>query len=208
MAVTGFQDWLASQRGQAPRATLQQGNGPYQGMTRGPAAGGAPQANGSNLGSIMGGGYGATPMGNYGGGVSTGAGAGGGIMQQLGQMLRGSPAQPIPGYTTPGIDQRNPYASATPQAMDGTGWKDGMSPQAFQVANPYYGQTGYYGNLQQVQAQMAGKAQSAGIPQGVLGVGSYTQNPTGQTPWQPDLTPQQKVDQDLASWEANRWNPK
>lgn len=122
--------------------------------------------------------------------------------------LRGAPASPIPGYTTPAADQRNPYASTTPQAMDGTGWKDGMSPQGFQVANPYYGQTGYYGNLQQVQQQMAGGAQSAGIPQGVLGASTYTQNPAGQTPWVPDLTPQQKVDQDLANWEANRWNPK
>jgi len=144
---------------------------------------------------------------------SYGSGIGGvqsiGILSQLGQMLGGQRqgGQSSP-YQMPPPDQRNPYPSTTPQAMDGTGWKNGMSPQAFQVANPYYGQTGYYGNLAQVQAQMAGKAQSSGIPTGVLDPSTYTQNPAGQTPWVPDLTPQQKVDQDLANWEANRWNPK
>lgn len=114
----------------------------------------------------------------------------------------------IPGYTMPAPDQRNQYANVPQAALDGTGWKGGVNPQMFQQQNPYYGQTGYYGDLAQVQAQMAGHAQSAGIPQGVLGASTYTQNPAGQTPWVPDLTPQQKVDQDLASWEANRWNPK
>ena len=141
---------------------------------------------------------------SYGGGQRP---MGGGMTapQQYGATPPRPQSSSIPGYTMPAADQRNPYASTTPQAMDGTGWKDGMSPQAFQVANPYYGQTGYYGNLQQVQAQMAGKAQSSGIPQGVLGASTYTQNPAGQTPWTPDLTPQQKVDQDLASWNATRF---
>lgn len=147
---------------------------------------------------------------------------GGNIMQQLGQQLamrqgvqpgsampaRGAMSGGIPGYQMPAPDQRNQYASIPQAALDGTGWKNGINPQMFQQQNPYYGQTGYYGNLQQVQQQMAGKAQSAGIPQGVLGASTYTQNPAGQTPWTPDLTPQQKVDQDLASWEANRWNTK
>src|SRR5512144_291176 len=95
-----------------------------------------------------------------------------------------------------------PSSSVDP--MSGEGWKNGVSPQAFQDANPYYGQTGYYGALGQVQAQMAGGAQSAGIPQGVLGADTYTQNPATATPWQPAPTPQQLVQQDLANWEANR----
>ena len=129
---------------------------------------------------------------------------GGGLLSRLGLSPGGSSS----GYQMPAPDQRNQYASIPQAALDGTGWKNGINPQMFQQQNPYYGQTGYYGNLQQVQQQMAGKAQSAGIPQGVLGASTYTQNPAGQTPWVPDLTPQQKVDQDLASWEANRWNPK
>ena len=159
--------------------------------------------------------YGRGPQGGLGSGLAQAPGSypmAPGIANSLsaGLAQRFGSSAPSAGsaYQMPAADQRNPYASTTPQAMDGTGWKDGMSPQAFQVANPYYGQTGYYGDLAQVQAQMAGKAQSAGIPQGVLGASTYTQNPAGQTPWVPDLTPQQKVDQDLANWEANRWNPK
>lgn len=170
------------------------------------------------------------PQMNYGGGSQGNPYAG--LMRNLGQQAqmpqRGgqspygsmtmppsyggqtqAPQRAIPGYQMPAPDQRNPYPSTTPEALaDSSMWKNGLNHQGFQVANPYYGQTGYYGDLAQVQAQMAGKAQSSGIPQGVLGASTYTQNPAGQTPWVPDLTPQQKVDQDLASWEANRWNTK
>jgi len=137
-----------------------------------------------------------------------------------------SPVMPRPPASTPAASPAAPAltngiptwmlgqaasAAAAPQGpdpMSGEGWKNGVSPQGFQAANPYYGQTGYYGDLGQVQAQMAGGAQSAGIPQGVLGASAYTQNPATATPWQPAATPQQLVSQDLSNWEANRWNPK
>ena len=98
------------------------------------------------------------------------------------------------------------YAPSTSvDPMSGEGWKNGISPQAFQQQNPYYGQTGYQGDLAQVQAQMAGGAQSAGIPTGVLDPSTYTQNPSGQPLWQPTATPQQQVSQDLSNWEATRF---
>lgn len=98
-----------------------------------------------------------------------------------------------------------PTSQSVAASDTGAGWKNGVSPQAFQAANPYYGQTGYYGDLAQVQAQMAGRAQSPVIPQGVLGPETYTQNPATATPWQPAATPQELAAQDLANWEKNRW---
>lgn len=45
--------------------------------------------------------------------------------------------------------------------------------QQFGANNPLYGITGYQGNAQQVASQVAGGAQSAGIPMGVLGSSFY-----------------------------------
>jgi hypothetical protein len=103
-----------------------------------------------------------------------------------------SPAAPATSLAPPPPPAPSPTSLTPPPvaapAFDGTGWANNQSPQQFLVDNPFYGQTGYYGNLQQVQAQVAGHAQAAGKPTGVLGAESYTQNPTGQPLWQPAPT--------------------
>lgn len=118
---------------------------------------------------------------------------------------RPPPSGAAPGRQFRGDQRRMPPAAppAPPAAVPqsgGAGWANNQSPQQFGVDNPYYGQTGYYGNLEQVQAQVAGHAQSAGKPTGVLDASTYTQNPAGATPWQPAPTAQQTNDK-AAQWQ-------
>lgn len=100
------------------------------------------------------------------------------------------------GLGTPGALSTTPEALAISKAGSDLGLAGG--DVAFTVANPYYGQTGYYGDLNQVRQQMAGHAQAGGIPTGVLGADTYTQSPIGQPLWQPQLTPQQQEPARLA----------
>ena len=64
-------------------------------------------------------------------------------------------------------------ANASPEQTD---WYN--KQQNFTSANPGYADTGYWGNSDQVAAQVAGGAQSASIPQGVLGPETYTRQAT------------------------------
>lgn len=82
-----------------------------------------------------------------------------------------------------------PPPGASPDPYDGTGWANGVSPQSFMRDNPGYATTGYYGTADQVAAQVAGGAQSAGKPMGVLGPDSYTQNPATGPVWTPPVDP-------------------
>jgi hypothetical protein len=100
-----------------------------------------------------------------------------------------APTTQYPAGTFPSMAPTSaPAATPAAPAQAPMQWANNQSPQQFLQDNPYYGQTGYYGGLEQVQQQVAGHAQAAGKPLGVLDSSFYTQSPAGQPAWQPAPT--------------------
>lgn len=95
--------------------------------------------------------------------------------------------------TTAAALASDPLDPANPAA--GTGIR-------FTLGNPFYGTTGYYGNAEQVAAQIAGGAQSAGIPTGVLGPETYTRDPATGPVWTP---PPSREQQETARVGLQEW---